>query len=113
MNIIYLDLIAEKLNMRPLPQDELSELYNTIPSEVGAVLGNQVWPSNVNLGRVLTKEHREAIGRGRKGKIHSEETKQKMSKSAKGKANKKGYKLTAEQRERIAAARRGKKFPRN
>ena len=54
----------------------------------------------------LSEEHKKSLSEASKGRIHSEETKQKQSESMKGKKNKKGYKLTQEQKDRIAAGRR-------
>jgi len=53
----------------------------------------------------LSEEHKKALSEAGKGRVHSEETKQKQSQSIKGKKNKKGYKLTQEQKDRVAAGR--------
>ena len=71
------------------------------------------WHPDVNKGRILTEEHKQKIGEGRKGQTHSEESKEKISKSMKGTKSNKGYKWTPEQKAKLAASRRGKKFPRN
>ena len=78
-----------------------------------ATLSGLSWDPAINKGRIRTLEERQKISEGAKGRIQSDETKSKISASLKGKANKKGYKLTQEQKDRIAASRRGKKFPRN
>ena len=60
----------------------------------------------------LSEEHKKSLSEAGKGRVHSDETKQKMSESMQGKKNKTGYKLSQEQKDRISAGRKGKKFPR-
>ena len=59
-----------------------------------------------HVGKTLSEETRAKISKGNRGKTVSEETRAKLSKALKGRPGRKGAKMTKEQCERIAAARR-------
>ena len=61
-------------------------------------------------GKKLTEEHRKSIGLAEIGRIHSEETKHKMSNSMKGKPSSlKGVERSDDVKNRISEGKRGKK----
>ena len=57
--------------------------------------------SNFWYGRKLDEEHKENIGAGNKGKIHTEESKEHLSKVMKGNDNRIGTKHTEESKRKI------------
>ncbi len=72
--------------------------------KLSAVLKGQVpW----NTGKKLTEEHRKAIGKASKGRIHTEEAKNRMRLAKIGNTYTLGHKHTEEAKRRISIANRG------
>ena len=66
--------------------------------------------SKANKGKIVSEETKQKLKDnhvGMKGKQHSEETRQKMSESQKGNSNGKGYRHTEESKQKMSEAKKG------